>query len=153
MHSTVSTRLYGRAHHPYATIRSNAPIIRYYTVECIYHICECTIKCTYYMILYGWMHLPYMQMYDWMHLLYDTILSNASTIHVNVWSNAPIIWYYMVECIYHICECKFECTYYTILYSRCTYHVCECIIECTYYMILYGWMHLPYMQMYDRMHL
>jgi hypothetical protein len=37
-----------------------------------------------------------------MHLLYDTIRSNASTIYVNVWSNAPIIQYYMVECIYHM---------------------------------------------------
>jgi hypothetical protein len=68
----------------YANVQSNAPILLYYMVECIYHICECTIKCTYYTILNGWMHSPYMQMYDRMHLLYNTILSNASTIHMNV---------------------------------------------------------------------
>jgi hypothetical protein len=143
MYSTVSTRLYGRAHHPYATIRSNAPIIRYHTVECIYHTCECMIECTYYMILYGWMHLPCMWMYDRMHLpcmrmydrmplLYDTIRLNASTIYVNVWSNAPIIQYYMVECIYHMWLYKWMHLLLRLHGRMNASTICNYTIECIY---------------------
>jgi hypothetical protein len=129
MHSTVSTRLYGRPHHP---------SIQYYMVECIYHRCECTIQ---------------------MRLLYDTVWSNASTIYANgrsnapiiqfytvdaptmyviVWSNAPIIWYYLVECIYHVCECMIKCTYNTILYGRMHLSYATIQANASIYMRLHG---------------
>lgn len=109
------------------------------------------------------MHLPDMRIYNQMHRFYDTIWLNASTIYANVrsnaptmypnvWSNAPIIWYYTVECIYHICKCMIECTYNTILYgqmhlSYATIQVNASItwdymVECIYHMWQYGWMHL-----------
>jgi hypothetical protein len=90
-----------------------------------------------------------------MHLLYNTIRLNVSTIYTNLQSNAPTIQDYTVECIYHICKCMVECTYYTIPWLsnastihvnvwsnapiiwyytvKCIYHIFECKIKCTYH--------------------